>query len=271
MTLRFGIMCYGTTLAAWEAECVHRLLAIGVRPAGLIVEKKPPRPPVRWPLIKKVKTLFTAEKMLWLFYERLFVDGRIPALRPADMSGILGALPLVECETARKGRFSEYFQETDLTRIRELNLDFILRFAFGIIRGAILDVPRYGVWSFHHDDEEKYRGGPPGFWEIYESDPQTGAMLQRLTDRLDSGVVLRKGGSQTVNDSFVRNRDTSLSGCTAWPAEVCGDILAGNDSPLFAPPSTSAAPIYHSPDNRQMVRFLGKIARNYLGNRLPRR
>jgi len=43
----------------------------------------------------------------------------------------------------------------------------------------------FGVWSWHHGDEDKYRGGPPAFWEIVNADPVTGALLQRLTERLD--------------------------------------------------------------------------------------
>jgi hypothetical protein len=265
MILRFGIMCNGTTLAAWEAACVRRLLAVdGVEAGALIVEKPPPRPAVHRPLLKKAKTLLTSRKKLWLLYERLFVEGRIPALESVEMPLALADLPRLECETVRQGKFSEYFGDEDLARIRALKLDFILRFAFGIIRGAILTVPRYGVWSFHHDDEEKYRGGPPGFWEIYHRDPWTGSMLQRLTDRLDGGIVLRKERFPTVGRSFVRNRDACLNGCTSWPADVCREILGGDDSRLFAPPSRSSAPVYQSPNDWQMLRFVSRIALNRL-------
>ena len=265
MRLRFGIMCNGATLAAWEAACVRRLLAVdGVEGGALIVEKAPPRVAVRWPLRKKAKTLLTSEKKLWLLYERLFVEGRIPALEPVEMPPPLATLPRLECETVKQGKFSEYFKEADLDRIRALNLDFILRFAFGIIRGGILTVPRYGVWSFHHDDEEKYRGGPPGFWEIYHGDPWTGSMLQRLTDRLDSGVVLRKALFPTVSRSFVRNRDACLNGCTSWPAEVCEEILRGDVSRLLALPSRSSAPVCQSPGDWQLIRFVARIGMNRL-------
>lgn len=265
MKLRFGIMCNGATLAAWEAACVSRLLAVdGVEAAALIVEKTPPGPQARRPLLKKAKTLLTSRKKLWLLYERFFVEGRIPALKPVDLPPALADLPRLACQTVRQGKFSEYFTEEDLDRIRALNLDFILRFAFGILRGGILTVPRYGVWSFHHDDEDKYRGGPPGFWEIYHRDPWTGSMLQRLTDRLDGGIVLRKALFPTVSRSFVRNREACLNGCTAWPAEVCQEILRGDVSRLFAPPSRSTAPVYQAPGGGQMIRFLARIGINRL-------
>jgi len=85
-----------------------------------------------------------------------------------------------------------YFNAEDVATINKKDLDFILRFGFNIIRGEILNAARYGVWSFHHDDERKYRGSPPGFWELYYRDPVTGSILQRLTDRLDGGIVLKR-------------------------------------------------------------------------------
>lgn len=88
-------------------------------------------------------------------------------------------------------------------------------------------MPRYGVWSFHHDDKMRYRGGPPAFWEIYRRDPHTGVVLQRLTERLDGGVVLRKRAFDTVLHSYTKNRDVGLFGGAAWRAEVCRDLLAG--------------------------------------------
>jgi hypothetical protein len=138
------------------------------------------------------------------------------------------------------------------------------RLAFGIVRGEILRAPRHGVWSFHHDDEMRYRGGPPAFWEIYRGDPDTGVVLQRVTERLDGGVVLRKRAFDTVLHSYTRNWDVGLFGCAAWPADVCRDLVAGKDEYLDAAPSASTAPIFPAPSNREMLRFAVTLARNYL-------
>jgi len=69
-------------------------------------------------------------------------------------------LERMECAVMKRGRYSEYFTDEDIERIRAFKLDFLVKFGFGITRGAILDVARYGVWSFHHDDEARYRGSP---------------------------------------------------------------------------------------------------------------
>ena len=160
--------------------------------------------------------------------------------------------------------FSEYFSASDIEVIRGHELDFILRFAFGIVRGEILRAPRYGTCSFHHDDAMRCGGGPPAFWEIYDGDPHTGVVLQRVTERLDGGVVLRKHAFDTVVHSYSRNWDVGLFGGAAWPAEVCRDLLAGKAQYLDGAPSASTAPIFHAPSSRKMLRFAVTLGRNYL-------
>ena len=50
-----------------------------------------------------------------------------------------------------------------------------------------------GIISFHHGDSDFYRGGPPGFWEVYKQESSTGFVIQRLTEDLDGGDVIFKG------------------------------------------------------------------------------
>lgn len=85
------------------------------------------------------------------------------------------------------------YGEEDIKHIKELNLDLLVRGGSGILRGDILDVCPNGIISFHHADNEINRGGPPGFWEVYERNPRTGFIIQRLKNELDGGDVLYKG------------------------------------------------------------------------------
>jgi hypothetical protein len=163
--LRFGVMCAGTTFTAWEVECLDRLVALeNVRVALLIIDKRAGVARVRPGTVDRVRSLLRPDRILWLLYERLLVDGRIKALEPVDWSTRLQGASVLACDVSRRGRFSEYLSASDIEIIRGHDLDFILRFAFGIVRGEILQAPRYGIWSFHHDDEMQYRGGPPAFW-----------------------------------------------------------------------------------------------------------
>lgn len=252
-------MCQGPLLAAWQAACVRKLLAVeGVQAGLLIVPRgRPAAEPGTSPM---------GRELLWRAFVRRTPRERSRALRSVDATDLLSGVPRIECETYRKGRFSNYFTNEDVLRIREHHLDFVLRFAFGIIRGAILKAPRYGVWSFHHGDERTYRGGPACFWEIYNRDATTGAVLQRLTDRLDGGVVLHRGRFKTILESYPRSRDAVFLGAIDWPARVCKDLLAASPSYVDGPASSTTAPIYTRPTNRQMLVFLLRVG----GRRLLR-
>ena len=256
--IRFGIMCNGTTFQAWQASCLHKLLALdNVEPALLIIDEDYFK--CKWKKIKKLKF----RKLLWYIFSFFFVERSSRATCPVDMASTLAQVPSMRCKVIRKGKFSQYFSEPDVAAIRKYDLDFILRFGFDIIRGEILKVARFGVWSFHHDDEEKYRGVPPGFWEICKGDNVTGAILQRLTDRLDGGIVLKKVFFKTINTSYVRNRDTICFESTEWPAHVCIDIQNDSADYLDGPPSKTSAPIFYAPNNVQMMLFLLKMASNF--------
>ena len=90
--------------------------------------------------------------------------------------------------------------------VKAANLDVVVRCGFNILRGDILNSARYGVWSFHHGDNDFYRGGPAFFWEVYEDNPLSGVILQVLNEQLDAGFVLCKGIFSTVRGlSHARN------------------------------------------------------------------
>lgn len=249
--LRFGIMCDGPALQEWQVRCVDALLALeGIELRLLIVNGAPSRPR---------RSPGSAGFPLFLR-----VAGRPASARRVDVGERFAAVPSIRCEPVLQGRYSQHLAGADIEVIRGYGLDFILRFGFGIIRGGILSAARYGVWSFHHGDLEAYRGMPAAFWEIVRGDPVTGAVLQRLTDRLDGGVVLRRGYLRTRDWSYAANLDQVLAEGVPWPAQVCVDIRHGNAEYLDAPPARTSAPVYRTPDNLQMLAFLAILARNIL-------
>ena len=248
--IRFGIMCNGATFRTWQASAIEQLCALeGVRCELLIVDDTP-----RLGLGARIRKQGKFRNLLWLTYLALN-QRRSKAMRSVDLSTLLKGVPEIRCKVRQKGKFSQYFEKQDLEAIRENKLDFILRFGFGIIRGEVLSTARYGVWSFHHDDEQKYRGGPPCFWEIYHDDKVTGAILQRLTDRLDGGVVLEKGYLKT-RYSYIQNRDQLYEESARWPAKLCVDIRHGLTQQFENPPSKTTAPIYLAPTNLQFATYL---------------
>ena len=79
------------------------------------------------------------------------------------------------------------YREEDLETIKSLNVDVLLRGESGILRGGILNVCEFGIISLHHGNNDVNRGGPAGFWEVFNREPSTGFVIQRLLDELDGG------------------------------------------------------------------------------------
>ena len=101
---------------------------------------------------------------------------------------------------------TDTIEAPDLERIRAFRPDVLIRLGFRILRGGILTAAPHGVWSYHHGDNDRYRGGPPGFWEVMEGTPVTGTILQRLTEALDGGQVLYRSWGATNLFSVSRGR-----------------------------------------------------------------
>lgn len=246
--LRLIILCKGNQLEAWEFKCLQEVLELEYVHLVLIVEDASNREGTR--LLKPLQ--YPWRKLLWRAYKRLRLN-KLPALQETDASHLFEGIPRLRCITELKGRYSEFFAEDDVERIKSYKPDIILRFGFNIIRGAILDVARYGVWSYHHGDIHAFRGGPPGFWEIVRKSSVTGAVLQRLTNQLDNGIVLRSGYFPTIRKSYRANLDQLLWGSVLWVKQACIDIYHKEISILNAQPASSTAVLTTYPNNGVMI------------------
>jgi hypothetical protein len=249
-TLRFGIIVDRPSAPRWQAAVVDALHAGGDAELALVIEGADPQAPAR------------SRMALWSIYNNGWVARRARALAPAGTWRALAPeVATIRAEVTRKGRWSQYFDDQTMGAIRAYDLDFIVRFGLGIIRGEILDVARLGIWSFHHDDERVIRGGPPSFWELYDGMSTSGVVLQRLTDRLDGGIPLARARFSSVLHSYPRNRDRVLLGAADMPARVARAVRRGLLDVDALSVSPSDAPIRHNPTNREMLTFLARQSR----------
>jgi len=97
----------------------------------------------------------------------------------------------------KQTKYSDFVEDGDIQKIVENKLDVIIRLGFRILKGDILKAAKCGVWSFHHGDNDINRGGPAGFWEVFQNQPVTGSILQILNEELDEGKILAKSYSTT--------------------------------------------------------------------------
>lgn len=246
--IRFGIMVNCNTVERWQYETIKHLTDNGIT-LSLVIENagEPCEYSSLWDKIRR----YPYRIVFFRIWNRYFF--RPESKKPADISSLTRNASVIKCRPIKKG-ISTYFQQSDIETIKSYGLDFILRFGFDIVRGDILDCARHGIWSYHHDDERVVRGGPPGFWEFMRKTPKNGVILQRLTDKLDKGLIISRLQFNTILHSYKQHLDTLLTQSEMMPLQAC--MILKSKGTLEPELSTSDAPILHPPKNIQMLRYL---------------
>ncbi len=286
--LRIGLLLDSADLPSWCAEVVDHILQSNFARLELLVfnaeeqkrtaETLPRRSPVR-KVIDLLRSSRRRQTLLYDLYQRwdrrnIVSFGDPHAL--VDCSARLEHVESISVTPIRK-RFVHRFPADAIERIRGKQLDILIRFGFNILRGEILTAAKYGVWSYHHGDGTYYRGGPAYFWEVYEGNPISGAMLQVLTEELDAGKVLYKGFFATSPGiSRARNCVQPYWGASTFMIQKLRELhqhgwehIAGASVPPA--PYLGKKKIYTMPSNSEMLRWLGpELVRKSL-RRLVRR
>ena len=177
-----------------------------------------------------------------------------------DLSERLIGVPRVHVQPRREG-FADYFCTDDLETVRSYKPDVLLRFGFRILKGEILSIPRFGIWSYHHGDNRRYRGGPALFWEMVEDAPVSGVILQKLSAELDNGLVLYRSHSATFAHSLFANRNQTYFKAAAFVGRVLRDVLRRGWEAVEAEArerenGSPKGRLYRTPVNKEVLRYL---------------
>ena len=254
-TIRFGVMLDGCAVEQWQFDTVKLLIDNGIELA-LVIKNGDQSKPYKsfWDKVCHYpyrQILFRIWHRYWFIPAAKkhvsFNEGlsfRAPAGRGTPST--LTVMPIHKDH-------STYFSDADIEKIKSYELDFILRFGFDIIRGEVLKAARYGIWSYHHDDERVVRGGPPGFWEFMRKIPANGVILQQLTDELDKGLIIRRLQFDTILHSYKAHLNRLLLESECLPLQACKDLMVNGK--LEPELSQSKAPIMHPPKNFQMLKY----------------
>lgn len=269
---RVGIMLDSFTVEAWCASIIrHVLAAPHLELCVIVLNDADPYPPPR-NLFDKLSRV--RGSLLYLLYDRYerrrFATANDP-FALVDVGDWLAGVPVMRVKP-RMTQYSDFFPESDVAALRRLQLDVALRFGFRILRGDALRIARYGVWSYHHADNRVNRGGPPGFWEVFNAEPVTGSILQILNEDLDGGQVIYRSYAATEPTSVYRNRCRYYATSTAFVPrmlrrlyEAGPTVLApceARDIPVYE------RPLYRAPRNSEMLRFGGRLAARNVHRRL---
>lgn len=261
--LRIGILVNKLEQAAWVGELLAAVHAAPVTELSLVILNEPPPEARTEPTLphRLKRWIENRSNLLYSFYtaaDRRRAGRPGDLFRPTDLRPQLEGVP-VQTVRPRRTKHCDYFEEAEVDRIREHDLDVALRFGFRILKGDALRIARYGVWSYHHGDNRRYRGGPACFWEVAEASPVTGAVLQVLTDQLDGGRVLRRTYARTEQCSVHANKRNNYWKASRVLMHTLEELHAGrldtgaSNGMAYEPYGRR---LYRMPTNREMVPFL---------------
>jgi hypothetical protein len=172
----------------------------------------------------------------------------------------------VEPLVSKSGFVFRYSPE-DIEQIKQCHLDVLVRGGTGILRGEILTVCPFGILSFHHANNDVNRGGPAGFWEVFNREPSTGFILQRLTDELDGGDVLLKGSRPTASYYMLNMARLSLK-ANIFLHQFLERLGESRALPKAFKKVPYSYPLYRNPSFKDQLRYAWKTLLHLSGKKV---
>ncbi|MEO7998074.1 MAG: hypothetical protein ABI852_11550 [Gemmatimonadaceae bacterium] len=280
--LRIGLMLDSHVVPAWVAAVVRDIANDACAEVVLVVmhdaraDNDVPQTKIRPGIVGKVSRILSGQTQLskYLYQKYSEWDQRRVQLPNDPNAQIDIAAELATVDHVNvvpiTDRFFHRFQEPDLERIRAAKLNVMLRFGFNIIKGPILESAQYGVWSFHHGDNQHFRGGPAYFWELYRDEPLSGIVLQVLSEKLDAGRILYRSYASTERGlSMKRNGASSFWKGSSFVIRRLRQLHTHGwewmkaELPTFREDPKQQGKLYRLPTNGVMVRFfIASVWRN---------
>ena len=164
---------------------------------------------------EKKRSLFTLKLINKIFLKLLIIFEqfylKIKKLNPKsyDLKINLEQIKINRLNPIRK-KYSDYFKNSDLEKIRSLKPDLIFNFSDRLIKGEILNIPKFGILSFHLSDTDFQRNGLGGFYEIIEKQEYSSITVQKLNNLVDGGLIANRKYFKTLK-FFTLNHNNLLN------------------------------------------------------------
>ncbi len=271
--LKIGLLLDSLSLNELNQEIIYHIIESKICEKFFIIRQNIPKRNILF-YFKKYSILRIIDKIFIKFiflFEKLILSKFFEtkySFNKVDIRSLIEEIVDVRPEISKSGYFYNFLND-DIERIKDKNLDVIIRLGSGIIKGKMLNASKNGVFSFHHGDNQFFRGGPPGFWEVYFGKPLTGFVIQKLTEILDGGEILFKGHVETKSNYYL-NQVSVFKNSTKYLSKVLDD-LRGNKI-KFNINGDNKAKIYKDPKFFETIKYLYntylKLIKRFFGEKL---
>lgn len=151
-----------------------------------------------------------------------------------------------------------------IKKVHSTEVKLIIKFGMGLI-----DVQKTNcsapILSYHHGDPSKYRGRPPGFFEILDMEKNCGSIVQVLTNKLDGGQILAINHSKIFHYSYKKTLENLFFNSRYLLGKAILNLVKNNSISI-----NSNGKSYKLPNNALTIKFIvvlliRKIKRYFYG------
>lgn len=258
--IRIGLLVEDNQLPAWSYEMLNKIKKMDFAEVVVIVKKNKTKATVKRNFFKKLslnwnRLLFVILNKIENKYNKITYD----AFEKKNLDDLFPSTPRINV-TPESKKYTDRFTSNDILKLKEYRTDVLIRLGFAILKGEILNVPKYGIWSYHHGNNFINRGGPPGVWEVLNNEDTSGVTLQILTEDLDAGHVLYNSFSSTDDYSFRRNKNNMYWKSASFIPRLLKKLHNEGESDFFnyikslnQHPVLYSNRLYRTPGNKELL------------------
>ena len=270
--LRVGILLGPGGVPRWAVEMLEQIRDSDYACLSLLVEGN------GHPEMKDVFSRFNQALYLWyLRLDRKRCKPSPDALAQCDTRQIFPETALIEAQPIRQD-LSCTFTDADVEKIIGCDLDILVNLGFRRLRGRILHAARYGTWTFQPGEAYPCQGGPVGFWEVYDSRPETILSLHVLHGDEEGDIQICRIHTATDYISVTRNENKLLWIASALLPRKIRELHALGEKVFFEKvrrenneePAASRKPSA-IPKGYQTLRLLFKTTRRHFAKKIWKR
>ncbi|MFK5986455.1 MAG: hypothetical protein QM479_13670 [Pseudomonadota bacterium] len=184
--IKVGLLLNSYEIETWAYIAIKRVFQSANTDIDLVIindhqktASKPAQPP------KIVYRLFDS-------VDKLLNKNYFGYKKPKSIQRLLTAIKTINIDCA--------INQLDLQQINDNKLDILINLNSGVLTGDILDVAKYGVWSYQFGDINFNRGELVGFWEAMTCQPAIGVNIKRLESKHLPEQILYQ--SSVVSEEF---------------------------------------------------------------------
>jgi len=266
--LRLGVLIDSFQQPAWVLKIIRDITSSSVAKIDLIIKhEKNNKKPIR--LLRNI--IRNRRYLLFFAYSKLdkcLFRVKPDAFEVSSLKDLLADCPIISVYSMKKGN-GYYFRQESVTTLQKQELDVVLYFGGCFLKGAVLNIAKYGIWSYYHGDNRTILGGPSGFWEVMEAYPLSGSILQILTEDFARGKVIYRSYSATYKYSVNKNKNRYYWKSSAFVMRKLKELYTEGPSALNSEQRNSEYcpyiyPLYTKPSNFAMFWLLLRVCKRLI-------